>query len=98
MFCFGFVSFFLVFFSGIAPQERGKELEGKEGKEAKQSSHESWKHVVLLVASRVLIGEYCGSSQYLQDFCGLEERLVQISSRCDLILLLKLFLIFGGFL
>ncbi len=59
MFCFGLVFFLLVFFSGIAPQERGKELEGKE---AKQSSHESWKDVVLLVASRVLIGECCGSS------------------------------------
>jgi len=59
---FGFVLvffffFFVVFFSGIAPHERGKELEGKEAKQskAKQSSHESWTDVVLPVASRVLI-------------------------------------------
>jgi len=64
VFCFGLVVFFLVFFSGIALQERGKELEGKEAKQstAQQSSHQSWKDVVLLVASRVLIVEYCGSS------------------------------------
>ncbi len=49
-----FFFFFLVFFSGIAPHERGQELEGKEAKQskAKQSSHESWTDVVLPVASR----------------------------------------------
>jgi hypothetical protein len=30
-----FFFFFVVFFSGIAPHERGKELEGKEAKQSK---------------------------------------------------------------